>query len=140
MIPFIKQRVLKESIQNQHAHILNSSSYVDTCILKNRSERSTLSKIRLSAHCLEIEKGRQNSIHLNDRLCKMCNKGVIEDEVHFLLNCEKYTKLRQSFQYDTKNYLNLSNNINNRKLLSCLDCSPLKVLKITSLFINKCFF
>lgn len=86
----------------------------------------------------EIEKGRQNSIPINDRLCKMCNKSVIEDEVHFLLNCEKYTELRQSFQNDIKNYLELSNNINNRKLLFCIDSSSLKVLKITSLFINKC--
>ena len=39
-----------------------------------------------------IEEGRRIRPKMArvDRLCKHCNKEVIEDEVHFLLSCENY--------------------------------------------------
>ena len=53
--------------------------------------RTLLSKIRLSSHALEIEKGRhcKPKIPPENRLCKACGEGV-EDEIHFLFKCSLY--------------------------------------------------
>jgi hypothetical protein len=45
-----------------------------------------LIKFRVSAHNLEIKKGRYIGVKTEDRICKLCNTGV-EDETHFLLQC-----------------------------------------------------
>ena len=41
-------------------------------------------KFRISAHKLEIEKGRYIGLKVEDIICQLC-KDYIEDEVHFLL-------------------------------------------------------
>ncbi len=42
-------------------------------------------KLRISAHKLNtcIEVGRYNKTPRNERFCKKCNTGEIEDEMHF---------------------------------------------------------
>ena len=67
--------------------------YVD--ILKNKNERAMHSKLRISAHKLEIEGGRYLNIPKHERICTACNSGEVEDEEHFLLNCSLYKPLRQ---------------------------------------------
>ncbi|MCG8074808.1 MAG: hypothetical protein JAY75_01015, partial [Candidatus Thiodiazotropha taylori] len=60
--------------------------------------RISLSKLRLSAHRLEVEMGRwvrPNKIPYNDRKCKLCNR--LEDEFHFLLECPLYSDLRKQY-------------------------------------------
>jgi hypothetical protein len=49
-----------------------------------RSERSLLTKIRVSAHSLAIETWRYSrpKIPASERFCKFC-KNVMEDEKHF---------------------------------------------------------
>ena len=65
-------------------------------LITNPKARSALTKFRLSDHKLHIESGR----HCNppkpveERLCKICNNQVVEDEIHFLLNCSHYCDLR----------------------------------------------
>ena len=60
--------------------------------------RSLLSKLRLSAHPLNIEVGRYciPPIPRSDRFCKFCLNEV-EDEQHFLLFCTKYNHLRSKY-------------------------------------------
>jgi hypothetical protein len=55
-------------------------SYLDL----DHFNRNILIRFRISAHNLEIEKGRHQNIPLNERICKLC-KLEIEDEIHFLL-------------------------------------------------------
>jgi hypothetical protein len=43
-----------------------------------------LSKLRISNHNLEIERGRHRGLQARERICKLCLKEV-EDEIHFLL-------------------------------------------------------
>ena len=40
-------------------------------------------------HCLEIGKGRRQGIDKDNRFCPFCPKSI-EDEKHFLLQCEIY--------------------------------------------------
>ena len=64
---------------------------------KDVRKRALISKIRISAHTLEIEVGRhkQPKIPALQRFCKKCSTSV-EDEKHFLLACPAYDIARQS--------------------------------------------
>ena len=67
----------------------------------NPTYRKYLSKFRLSAHSLNIEKGRYNNTNRRDRICTLCNSSDIEDEFHFILKCPIYNDLRVNY---IKNY------------------------------------
>ena len=46
---------------------------------------------------LYIEKGRQLKIPKDERYCNICNSGKVEDENHFLWQCQKYDSERKFF-------------------------------------------
>lgn len=54
-------------------------------------------KYRICAHNLNIETGRYYNIDRKDRLCIYCNTSSIEDEFHFLLECNKYADIREKY-------------------------------------------
>ena len=33
----------------------------------------------------------------NERICTMCNKKSVEDEYHFILECDRYSDIRCKF-------------------------------------------
>ena len=72
---------------------LSNSSKADTYkklknIPKFEKYLKALTKLRLSDHKLMIEEGRRKRPIREERICKTCNK--IEDEIHFLIDCDKY--------------------------------------------------
>ena len=80
--------------------------------VKDFKTRSTLSRFRISAHKLEIERGRYTipKTKLENRYCKQCNLLAIEDEVHFLIECPKYNTFRSELfqKIENKNFAVLS--------------------------------
>ena len=60
-----------------------------------RHLRSCIAKLRCGTLPLTVETGRYNKppIPLSQRLCPFCHHDI-EDEVHFLVNCELYSDLR----------------------------------------------
>ena len=62
-----------------------------------RHHRSVLAKLRSGSLQLCIETGRRNNIPLEDRTCKLCDSGQVEDEMHFAIQCPHYNLLRQDF-------------------------------------------
>ena len=46
-----------------------------------------------------IEIGRHKKISKEERFCPFCPNSVIEDEIHFLINCPLYEPLRRDI-YD----------------------------------------
>ena len=56
---------------------------------------SNFVKLRISNSNLLIEQGRHQNILLDNRLCPMCNLEV-EDEFHFVINCEKLKSSRNN--------------------------------------------
>ena len=71
-------------------------SYLDT--LTKYKYRHFLSRLRTSLHILDIETERRAkpiSKPICERVCFSCN--LIEDEFHFILECNIYTDLRQTF-------------------------------------------
>ena len=52
-------------------NIFKCENYLN--VIKDGKIRSCLTKFRISAHKLEIEKGRYSNTPLNNRICKFCN-------------------------------------------------------------------
>ena len=50
-------------------------------------------KLRISNHKLNIETGRYDRISRCDRICPVCSLDI-EDEIHFLFDCAKYSSVR----------------------------------------------
>ena len=62
--------------------------------INNLGTRRAITKLRTSNHTLAIEAGRWTNIERGNRLCKQCTENKIEDEIHFLFQCTKYTAER----------------------------------------------
>jgi len=60
--------------------------------VRNVKDRISMTKLRLSNHELMIEKGRHLKLTISERKCPFCN--LVEDEAHFLIDCNIYTALR----------------------------------------------
>ncbi len=59
------------------------------------SERSMLAQFRMGILPLEIETGRFFNVKVEERICKLCTEGLVEDEYHFLFVCPLYEDLRE---------------------------------------------
>ena len=73
-----------------------------SCV-QNPQYRNTLTKFRTSSHTLEIERGRHTNpiTPVEQRLCNVYH--VLEDELHFLLECNMFTDERTAFLYQIQN-------------------------------------
>ena len=61
--------------------------------------RKTLTKYRISDHRLAVETGRHRQTWRprEDRQCSLCSQGEVETEIHFLLHCDAYKEIRESY-------------------------------------------
>ena len=69
-------------------------------LVRNRNQRSSLTRIRISAHHLAIETGRwarPKPTPIEDRLCRFCSSEAIDSEEHFLLQCPTFLEKRNCF-------------------------------------------
>ena len=67
-----------------HIYFSKTILYLDL----DNFNRNILIRFRISAHNLEIEKGRHQNIPLNEQICKLCKLEIeIDEELHFLLQC-----------------------------------------------------
>ena len=101
------QRLCDQFHQNALASFRNENSKLKTySTLKNEigmekylidipnfKYRSVLTKLRLSNHSLLIETGRHSRIERPLRFCTFC-PSMIEDELHFLIQCPTYKEMR----------------------------------------------
>ena len=70
------------------------SNYLD--VTRKNPNRKTLVKLRISNRKLNIETGWSDRISRCDRICPVCSLDI-EDEVHFLFDCAKYSSIRDDF-------------------------------------------
>ena len=80
-------------------HIKNNFSkepYLD--LVSNAANRYKTTRLRISAHDLEIERGRYRNIPREERICSWCSMTIgariLEDECHVLFDCDLYKHLR----------------------------------------------
>ena len=50
--------------------------------------------LRSGTNQLLIEKGRWQKLERKDRICPQCKLNKVEDEVHFLTECDQYHEIR----------------------------------------------
>ena len=68
-------------------------------MVNNRNQRSNLTRLRISAHSLEVELLRYKTppVPYSLRYCGYCTMQVPGDEIHFLKFCETFFNQRQCF-------------------------------------------
>ena len=61
--------------------------------------RSAITKFRISAHSLPIERGRWTSVHRNKRICPLCIGNDLGDEKHYIFHCTNVNlvEIREKF-------------------------------------------
>ena len=93
--------------------------------------RVSLSKFRLSSHRLQIELGRYTrpKTPAENRICRCCEDNVVEDEIHFLLTCKRYSDIRSEMLDTAQSVIPhiLSQNLDD-KFVSLLSCDNLNIL------------
>ena len=83
------------------------------CKVKNIRHKISLTRLRLSNHCLLIETGRhlRPKLERQQRKCFIC-KDEIENELHFVTKCPLYSserkKLYKSLEYNSRFFLSLN--------------------------------
>ena len=62
--------------------------------------RSAITKFRISAHFLPIEKGRWMSVPRNKRICPLCTGNHVGDEKHYIFHCTNINlvEIREKFR------------------------------------------
>src|SRR3569623_639916 len=63
---------------------------------------SHFAKLRSGSHHLRVEKGRWKVEQEEDRVCLVCLTGKVENELHFLLDCYVYNRIRQNLYQRVK--------------------------------------
>ena len=121
----VKHRITDQFLQNWtgrlnessramfYRHISTFTFQVYLNIVSVKNIRVSLTKLRVSSHRLCIETGRWNkpvSTPVNERKCLICKE--LEDEFHFILQCNMYKELRKryipEYYYKRPNMLKLS--------------------------------
>ena len=111
-------------------------------LIKSRKKRVNLTRIRISAHRLEIENGRYSRpvVNTSERYCKVCNKNLVEDEKHFIIECEKYNVIRLPFLMKINVDFPFTRNLNEFELFKwIMTFQNKKISHELATFINKCF-
>ena len=69
--------------------------------------QGAITRFRSSSHRLGIELGRHQKpyIPVDERICKFCNLGEIDDEYHFLVHCELNANSRAVLYSDKRQYI-----------------------------------
>ena len=101
--------------------------------LNERNMRKALSAFRISAHNLNIERGRYLNLKVEDRQCSICN--VIEDEIHALCQCKKFNVLRDQMYQTIIKKLNI-NKTDKEIFIEILTCGDTVILKAVGMFIS----
>ena len=110
-------------------------------LIRNPTIRRTFTQFRISNHKLQIEFGRYQNIPREERICKLCNSGEIEDEFHFSLVCHQYSEIRRNSEEILKTIFNLNiPNESRKKLLghTMMSNDPV-IITLFSKFITACF-
>ena len=64
-------------------------------LVKKKRERSMLMKLRGGTAAFQVEVGRWRGVKREERICKECQSGEIEDVCHWLLQCPAWDHIRQ---------------------------------------------
>ena len=108
--------------------------------IKDPYKRKCLSRLRVSNHNLQIEIGRYQNIPREERLCKICNSGEVENETHLLLSCKAYEQSRANLRSSLENASSDEINLNSQTLSADLmKSTDNEIITKLSKFVYSCF-
>ena len=114
----------------------NTEPYVK--INMSRDHRRILAKFRSCNIPLAVETGRYTKPKTShaERLCKFCDSAVVEDELHFLIDCEFYSDIRyELFQCASNGYINFIFLTSEEKLIYLMQNEAIQVKLASSLLL-----
>ena len=56
--------------------------------------KKALFQFRIGTYILPVNNRKQLDVSRSERICRICDEGVIDDEIHFLFECPKLEDLR----------------------------------------------
>ena len=86
----------------------------------DKFERSLIAQLRLRILQLHIETARYVKLKPEERICKLCDRNHIEDELHFLFHCAQYAQERNQFMQkmsDSNNNFTTETDINKLNII-----------------------
>ena len=88
-------KMATESKMRTYRQLKTNFKYEQYLDLVNSQHRKSLTRFRISAHNLAIERGRYTRppTIVEERTCPSCPQHV-QDEYHFLMNCQQHTNAR----------------------------------------------
>jgi hypothetical protein len=94
-----------------------------------RNERALFAQFRTGILPLRVETGRYVGESPEQRLCKLCNSGLVEDETHFLVECALYSNTRSVIFGNILNCDEFIRKSNKDKLVFLVQTHPRKCAK-----------
>jgi hypothetical protein len=64
------------------------------CLEVEEFKRIAMTKLRLSSHNLAVERGRWQRQPREERVCRLCNSGEVQDEQHIISRCPSTQTVR----------------------------------------------
>ena len=110
-------------------------------LIENTAIRKTFSQYRVSNHKLQIEQGRYENTPREQRICKLCHSGDVENELHFALTCQKYEYLRNKSNNILKRIFYLNTSLEGKQKLfeHAMSSDDPVLLNLLSKYIFLCF-
>jgi hypothetical protein len=115
-------------------------AYID--IISNQKARKAMARFRTSAHKLYIETGRYAKPRLKpeQRICRLCSSSKVEDEIHFLTECQVFEKERQNlFNAVTLTNKHFWATSGESKLIWLMSNEDTPIVRATANFLHTCF-
>lgn len=99
-VKYWKDKIKGEQKMRTFSLFKHEFMYESYLNMGDERKRKALTRFRISAHQLAIERGRYTTppTPSDKRLCKYCQSQTVEDEYHFLMNCSYYNLLRNSLK------------------------------------------
>ena len=105
-------------------------NYITLNLRKN--ERSALCQFRCGILPLRIETGRYIGETIEDRLCRFCSQNSIENEEHFIFECDLYNRIRSNMFNDIISTIDFQNYSTKDKFCFLFNNFPRKCAKYIS--------
>ena len=108
-------------------------------LVNNRNQRAWISRLRTSSHRLHIETGRYTVpvTPINEHICKYCQSNEIDDEIHFLVRCNKFSIKRNCFFGKVGSISPNFEKLNDEEKVASMLCPvDIRVAKIVNKFIT----
>ena len=93
----------------------------------HRGLRSTIAKLLCGILPIELEVGRHVDLKPEQKICKLCKKQLVEDEMHFILCCGKFKDMRDNILKPLLVFNPETSNMSNHVNLSWIISKPILV-------------